>query len=449
MKKSIPLIIVSIIIFLVVGYFIFNYTVKKITEREIKKITQEEIGRVTNQEVERISQSEINRTEREIETVTQSENDRITAGETESITSEEIDKITEEMIAQKTQEIMNQIFGGNAGAGTLREVECDLTPSPRKFDSTPYYTGPLIDAHLHMPFTFEAPKALYQQADWNGPTLEKEVAAGDIICIFDKEKISSGFGFYVVPNLMKGQAVQPIKQVEQQYPGRITPFLMPAHVSGLDLKPEEAEGILNSNKGLFKGYGETAFYKGSFKGVSPDDASLLQIYKIADKHNLIIMIHPDNGQRQAIERILKDYPNVIFLFHGPEAEPWIEDIVGKYPNAYYTIDGSLWDIPNEFQGVNLYDAKNKEEFVFEFKRDYNKLLNGVITKWKGAIEKHPDKFLWGTDRAYEMHFDPEVGALLEEIGRSFIGKLDLAVQEKFAYRNAERIADMSGIKKVD
>jgi len=55
------------------------------------------------------------------------------------------------------------------------------------------------------------------------------------------------------------------------------------------------------------------------------------------------------------------------------------------------------------------------------------------------IEGHPDKFLWGTDRAFAWHFDDDVGALLDESARAFIVQLDPAVQEKFAYKNAERL----------
>lgn len=394
-------IIVTIIVFLAVAYGIFNYTVKKITEREVRRITQQEIGKVTDSE---------------------------------------IDRITQEMIKQKTEEITNQILGGKTSSGKLKEVECNKTPAQRQFASNPYYTGPLIDAHLHMPFTFQAPKALYQQADWPAPTLEVEVAAGDIICGFDKGKINSAFGFYVVPSLLKGQALQPIKQVEQQYAGRITSFLMPAHVSGLDLKPEEAEEILNSNKGLFKGYGEIAFYKGSFKGISPDDHSLLEIYRIADKHNLIVMIHPDNGQQQAIEKILKTYTNVKFLLHGENMWPWIEEIIGVYPNAYYSIDANLFDIPNEHTIANIYGTQ-KEEFVSEFRDNFDRILKVNVEIWEPRIEKYPDNYLWGTDRAFDWHFEYDVGALLEEISRSFIGQLDPAVQEKFAYRNAEMLLE--------
>ncbi|MEK6949817.1 MAG: amidohydrolase family protein [Nanoarchaeota archaeon] len=394
MKKSILIIAVSLILVLVIGYGVFQYTVKTITEREVKRITQEEIGR-----------------------------------------------ITQEMIKQKTEEITRQMFGGGIGSdvGKLKEVECDKAATQRQFASNPYYNGPLIDAHLHMPFTFEVPKAIYQQADWDAPILEKEVPAGNIICVFDKAKISSALGFYVVPNLLKGQTVQTIKQVEQQYAGRIIPFLMPTHVSGLDLKPSEAEEILNSNRGLFKGYGEIGFYKGSYKGVSPDDPSLLEFYKIADKHNLIVMMHPDDGQRQTIERVLKENPNVKFLFHGDQIEPFLMGILDDYPNAYYSVDANLYDIPNEHTIANLYGAKNKEEFISELTGNFNKILDTNLGIWKPRIEKYPDRFLWGTDRAWDWHFDPEVGAVLEEMSRSFIGQLSPEVQEKFAYKNAERL----------
>jgi len=402
MKKLIPIIAISVVVFLIVGYFVFNYTVKKITEREVKRITQQEV-------------------------------DRITKGETDKITQSEIGRITDE--------ITRQILGGDADTGRLREVECNNTPTQRQFASNPYYTGTLIDAHLHMPFTFEAPKALYQQADWDAPILEKEVAAGQIICGFDKEKISSAFGFYVVPNLLKGQAVRLINQVEQKFTGRITPFLMPTHVSGLDLKPSEAEEILNSNKGLFKGFGEIAFYKGSYKGVSPDDPAWREIYKIADKHNLIVMIHPDDGQKQAVEKILKENPNVKFLLHGENMWPWVEDIIGVYPNAYYSIDANLFDIPNEHESANLYGSESKEEFVSKLSGSFNKIIDINLGIWKPRIEKHPDNYLWGTDRAWNWHFDLEVGALLEEMSRSFIGQLDPSVQEKFAYKNAEKLLE--------
>ena len=390
--KKIVYIVVGIVIFLVVAGFITKAVIEKVT----RDITEREVRRITGGEVDRITQ-------------------------------------------EKTEETTRQILGVSRDAKSLQTVECDKKPVQRQFSSASYYTGPLIDAHLHMPFTFDVPKALYAQADYEGAVLEKDVAAGSIMCVFDKTGVKSAIGFYVIPSLLKGQAVVQIKQIEKKFAGRITPFIMPAHVSALNVQPADVESVLNANPGLFKGYGEIGMYKDVYKGTSPDDASLLPFYDIADKYGLVVMMHPDDGQRQAIEKILQDYPNVRFLFHGHEMRPYAAEIVAKYPNAYYSIDADLNDIPDEHESANLYGDKTKEEFVVKFKRDYETILATAITNWKGPIEKNPDKFLWGTDRAYVMHFDADVAALLDEIARAFIGQLDPVVQEKYAYKNAERL----------
>lgn len=44
---------------------------------------------------------------------------------------------------------------------------------------------------------------------------------------------------------------------------------------------------------------------------------------------------------------------------------------------------------------------------------------------------------------FAWHFDPEVGGILEEFSRSFIGRLDASVQENFAYKNAERMLQIN------
>ena len=51
--------------------------------------------------------------------------------------------------------------------------------------------------------------------------------------------------------------------------------------------------------------------------------------------------------------------------------------------------------------------------------------------------------MWGTDRLEGWHFDKEVGGLVEEFSRAFIGELDSSVQEKFAYKNAQRMLESS------
>ena len=81
-------------------------------------------------------------------------------------------------------------------------------------------------------------------------------------------------------------------------------------------------------------------------------------------------------------------------------------------------------------------------FILAFIRNnFDLLLKEKLGDWKNIIEAHPDQFTWGSDRWYTWHYDPEVGGLVEEFGRTFIGQLDPSVQEKFAYKNAERLLE--------
>ena len=48
--------------------------------------------------------------------------------------------------------------------------------------------------------------------------------------------------------------------------------------------------------------------------------------------------------------------------------------------------------------------------------------------------------MWETDRQRpQWIFDEDFGHFIEETARTFIGKLDQSVREKFAYKNAENL----------
>src|SRR3989344_2385539 len=85
-------------------------------------------------------------------------------------------------------------------------------------------------------------------------------------------------------------------------------------------------------------------------------------------------------------------------------------------------------------------TKDKQDFIAKFKQNWQSTLNSTVALWKSKIEKHPDQFLWGTDRGASLwNYDPEVAALLEEYSRAFIGQLDPSTQEKYAPKNAEKL----------
>jgi len=311
---------------------------------------------------------------------------------------------------------------------------CDAAPLQRQFSNAPYYTGQLIDNHFHMPQMREISN------NPDAPVLDKDVSKHDVICLFDKERIKNAFAFYGIPSDIRTQSVQKIQEIEAQYPGVIMHFLEQVSFPGYSVVPTDRNETLNANKGLFKGYGEISLYLDFYRSVQPNDPEMRELYQIADKNNLIVMIHPVDGQAQAMEEILRDYPNVQFLFHGAEtlssADMYFDTFLGKYPNAYYSVDTTLF---GDDRGRPILDCcQNKQDFITQFKQKWQDTLNKKVSFWKSKIEKHPDQFLWGTDRGhYAWHYDQDVAALLEEYSRAFIGQLDPSVQEKYAYKNAE------------
>ena len=91
--------------------------------------------------------------------------------------------------------------------------------------------------------------------------------------------------------------------------------------------------------------------------------------------------------------------------------------------------------------------ENKDRFLATL-RGYESLIEKDLATWQGLIETYPDRFMWGTDRgntAGLWTYDADVGQMLVDYARAFIGRLDPDVQELFAYRNAERLVDAAGL----
>lgn len=261
-----------------------------------------------------------------------------------------------------------------------------------------------------------------------------------IVCLFDSEGITKSFGFFIVPNILRDQPVQMVKRIVEKHPGKFVPFFMPPFPSQ-NLRPttSETEQALAANPGLFQGYGEVRldFLLGG--NLLPEDTYLLDMYSLSDKHNLIVQIHPAKGQLDDLQRVLEKYPNVIFLAHVmPDVRTEVADLMDDHPNLYYSIDAEI-NFLFGYQTIQNNKGPTKEEYLAFLRKDFDSLLQEAVERWKPLIEAHPDQYTWGSDRWFTWHYDPEVGGLVEELSRSFIGQLDPAVQEKFAYKNAERM----------
>lgn len=314
---------------------------------------------------------------------------------------------------------------------------CTLTPKPREFKSEPYYNGPLIDDHVHMPIASKMVSTVAKQMGFGDmPVFEGELTPHYLICLFESEGIKQAFGFHMLSKF--SQSSQHIEEIEKSYPGKIVHFLMPPPIHNLLLQPSAIDEVLNENQGLFKGFGEIGFEKGTFTQASPLDPQFLQMFEIAQKHKLVVMMHPRGDQQDEVEQILTKFTDVTFLLHGGSNQEWILDVMKNHQNVYYSLDANMTSLYG-FEKRHEHKALTKQEWLTFIRGNFDNQLNKALQKWKDKIEAHPDRFTWGTDRWYGWSFDQDVGGILEEFGRSFIGRLDPSVQEKFAYKNAERL----------
>jgi hypothetical protein len=315
---------------------------------------------------------------------------------------------------------------------------CSIPLTQRQFSSEPYYTGPLIDSHVHMPVASKIVSTVAIRSGFEDmPAYDDQLSIEYLACLFESEGIKKVFGFNVAPNMVVGQSVKKVKSNQEKYSDMFVHFYQPTQLPGLNPAPDKVDSILSENPGLFQGYGEVKFSFEEIENYGIRDAEYLAAYELADQHNLIVMMHPGQEHKRDVVFLLEKHPHTTFLFHGGESNDWIFDVLQSYENAFYTFEPNIyifgWAQEHEFT------TPSKQEFLAYMDQNFQLKLEEQLGFWKSRIEQHPNKFLWGTDRWFRWHFDVEVGANLEEFGRSFIGQLHPDVQEKFAYKNAEMI----------
>ncbi len=344
---------------------------------------------------------------------------------------------------------------GNQRAAPFDPVDC---PDIKRVDYEKSYTGSLIDTHIHIAPIPDGP--IDEKTD--RPTMGVNIKIADYVCMMDVEGTSKVFAFFPVWDPIP-EMIDVVNRTLEKYPGRFVPFIMPPdHDDRLNGFPtvdaDKLSEMLKVNPGLFDGYGEIGLYArgdhGGPKGalaLLPDSKRMLEIYPIIRENNLLVYVHLGEGQKESFEKVIDANPDINFIWHGDQLVKIrsdgtedladIEEILYAHSNVYYGVDelyGGIWLIRPEV---------SKEEFLSHFK-DYEPLLKKDIDQWKGFIERHPDQVLWGTDRGWSSPWsvDPEVAITLNRYSRAFIGRLNPDVQEKFAYKNAERLINYSGRK---
>src|SRR3989338_8754306 len=367
---------------------------------------------------------------------------------TSTVEQEESIEAPEEILSPEEQVWRNRIEAAMAPSS------CPEISKPKYPDS--YYQGSLIDTHLHIPSIpdwspeednlspdrvpegrFGDPQALL---GWN-------VKMSEIACTLKREGTHKNFAFFpAYEGEISLYQLEIWNKTMNQYSVLFTPFIMS---SGNDDEPDgfptvdakTLREMLGLYPGLFNGYGEIGLYERENNGapeLPPDSKMLLDIYPVVREHNLVVYFHLGEGPKDNFEKILKQNPDISFIWHGDQlSTDEVGQILSKYPNAYYGIDEFFG---GEREIFELYVGESKEEYLETVNRKFDKVIQQAVSHWKSLIEEYPDQVSWGTDRGDAVwNYDLEVGQMQVKLARAFIGKLDPAVQEKFAYKNAENL----------
>lgn len=323
---------------------------------------------------------------------------------------------------------------------------CTISKTTPQFTHENYYTGPLADTHVHLPVSSKIVSTIAIQSGFEDmPAYGQRLSNGEeltvdyLSCLFTSEGITKVFGFNLIPSMTISSSVNAVEEMAEKYPLLFIPFYMPTPIDSLNPTPGDVDEILTKNT-FFKGYGEVKFSFQEVKNQGIEDQKSIEYYDLAKKHNLVIMMHPAEDQKESVIRLLQKYPTVKFLFHSREMEGWLEEILADYPNAFYSLDAIFVNLYG-WTGQHQQKGPTQQEFIDYFTANFNQIKQNEVHRWKGVIEKYPHQLMWGTDRWYTWHFSPEVGALLEEFGRSFIAELSPEVQDNFAYKNAQKIME--------
>jgi len=381
--------------------------------------------------------------------------------EEEENTIEETQRAVEENLSQKEEisEIISEEEELSPEEQAWEErIDAALAPSYCFAVEGPsygeeYYTGPLIDTHYHIANIPDSNPLDDEEEDTDKLLLGVNIKISDMVCTIEQEGTAKVFAFFPVYLEIPEQMVEVVSRTMKEYPDKFVPFIMaPEHDDDPEGFPTvdaaELEEMLAISPSLFEGYGEIGLYAregGGAKELPPDAERFLEIYPLVRENSLIVYFHLGQGQQEAFGKVAQDNPDISFIWHGDQLInidgggqdfDVLEEILSKHPNVYYGIDELYGD------ELMIHPDKSKAELLAHLE-NYETLLREDWATWKALIERYPDQFLWGTDRSDQVlwSYDPEVGIALTNYARAFTAGLDEEVQDKFAYKNAEKLLE--------
>jgi predicted TIM-barrel fold metal-dependent hydrolase len=255
------------------------------------------------------------------------------------------------------------------------------------------YTGPIIDAHSHVP----NPTAIdaYVEA-MKRHNIVKVVLLG-------------------VGGVQKDDR-EWIQAAARKHPTRVVP--------GLPLADPTAERAGPSLESALEKTGARVIGEVHIRQVSrkinrdPSDAPFSRVLEVAARRGVPVVIHDELDDRAtaALAAALTANPKAtVVLAHAGEARPArIEALLGKHANLLVDLSGM------HFQRTPALATET-----------------GPLDRdWKAVIDKRPERFLIGIDVWAARLFEPAMLDRLMKWTRRILGELEPAAAERVAYKNA-------------
>ncbi|MBT3941338.1 MAG: amidohydrolase family protein [Chloroflexi bacterium] len=312
-----------------------------------------------------------------------------------------------------------------------------------------YYTGSLIDTHLHMPPLNDDPTGdgesyggaggvdaeLYDSIDPNDrPLLGTTTTLDEVACALRQEGSTKAFTFFPVYDDASDALIELAYNAVDRHGELFVPFIQSTSSEISTVEAEVLVEMLGKRPDLFVGFGEVGDSPTEPVNLPPDAPIYVGDFEVAQDYGLLVYFHPGVGDHENLGRALKMFPEVTFLVHGDFVRPYIGDLMAENSNVYYTFNDIFDEVTPQFR------FGDKQDFIDAMERDWEPLLDQAMVHYEDLINTYPDRFMWGTDRAdIVWNYHADIGQLLVKFGRDFIGRLDPAVQDKVAYQNAESL----------
>ena len=255
------------------------------------------------------------------------------------------------------------------------------------------YTGPIIDAHSHVP---------------NGTAIDAYVAA------MKKHNVTRVV-LLGVGGVQKDDVAW-IGAAAKKYPGVVVPGAPVADPSDAGVaKAAEALDTLKA-KALGEVHGRQVSRK-----IDRDPATFAKLFALAASRGVPVVIHEeltDAATKQLEAALTAHRKTTVVIAHGGEGPPArIDALLARHPNLVVDLSGM------HFQ--------RKPALATE--------TGPLDPAWKAVIEKHPDRFLMGIDVWAARLFEAPTLDKLMAWTRRILGELKPDVAERVAAKNATAV----------